>query len=117
MSSQGSIRPRIKVWLEKGDRLVLSDYRVRMLEIIAEKGSLAEAAAEMGLSYRRAWGKIREIEDNLGMKLVHSTVGGPGGGNTRLTAEAERLVAQYARFRKALGEDAEADFAQSFSEG
>ena len=113
---QGPIKPRIKVWLEKGGRLALSDYRVRLLEIIAEKGSLAEGAAELGLSYRRAWGKIREIEENLGLKLVHSTAGGAGGGHTRLTAEGERLVAQYVRFRAALSQDAEVEFARSFSE-
>ena len=109
-----ALQPRIKVWVEKDGRLVLSDYRVRLLELIAANGSLADAAAAMGLSYRRAWGKIREIEENLGVKLVHSTVGGPGGGATRLTAEGERLVGQYDRFRRELVKDADAEFGRSF---
>lgn len=109
------LRPRLKVWLEAEDgKLALSDYRVRLLEAVAKSDSLAEAAAAMGLSYRRAWGKIREIEANLGVKLVQSVVGGPGGGSTRLTPEAERLLAHYHRFRAAVGDYAQQEFARDF---
>ncbi len=111
------MEPRLKVWVEAGDgRLVLSDYRVRLLELIAEKGSLADGAAEMGLSYRRAWGKLKEIEQNLGVRLVESVAGGAGGGHSRLTPEAKRLVASYNRFRHALAEHAAGDFAAAFRE-
>ena len=111
-----ALEPRLKVWVEKEGQLVLSDYRVRLLEAIAAKGSLAEGAAAMGLSYRRAWGKVKEIEANLGMKLVESTVGGPGGGGSHLTPAAERLLAQYNRFRRALSELADREFERSFSD-
>ena len=83
--------PRQKLWLEADGQLVMSDYRVRLLELIGESGSLAEAAEELGLSYRRAWGKIKELEANLDRDLVRSEVGGAGGGRTTLTAEAEAL--------------------------
>ena len=108
------MEPRLKVWVEAGDRLVLSDYRVQLLEVIAARGSLAEGAVAMGLSYRRAWGKVREIEANLGRKLVESSAGGPGGGSSRLTAEGERLVACYNRFRHALTEYAAQEFERQF---
>ncbi|MGH2610561.1 MAG: winged helix-turn-helix domain-containing protein, partial [Tepidiformaceae bacterium] len=86
------LSPRAKLWLEQDGKLVMSDYRVRILEIIADTGSLAKAASEMKLSYRRAWGKVKEMEENLGFPLVHSEVGGAGGGHTTLTPEGERLV-------------------------
>jgi molybdate transport system regulatory protein len=93
------MQPRAKLWLEQDGRIVLSDYRVRLLRLIDETGSLSEAAAQMHLSYRRAWGKLREIEQNLGVKLVDSAAGGPGGGGSRLTDEGRRLVDLYDRFR------------------
>ena len=109
------MQPCLKVWVEAGkDRIVLSDYRVRLLEQVGETGSLVEAAAQMGLSYRRAWGKIREIESNLGLKLVQSAVGGPGGGSTHLTEEGERLVRQYQSFREALARAVAVEFARAF---
>jgi molybdate transport system regulatory protein len=108
------MEPRIKLWVEKDGMLVLSDYRVQLLRHVGETGSLTEAAQRMGLSYRRAWGKIREIERNLGVKLVESEVGGAGGGSSHLTTEGERLVALYQRFRKAMESDLGKEFQEVF---
>lgn len=82
----------------------MSDYRVRLLELIGEHGSLARAAEAMGLSYRRAWGKVKELEANLGLQLISSTVGGAGGGHTRLTPAGAALVAGYRRFQARMEE-------------
>ena len=108
------LEPRIKLWVEKDGLLVLSDYRVELLRHVAETGSLAEAAQRMGLSYRRAWGKVREMEQNLGVKLVESEAGGVGGGGSRLTPQGERLVALYARFRRAMERDLGKEFQEVF---
>ena len=108
------MEPRIKLWVEKDGQLVLSEYRVQLLQLIAETGSLAEAAQRLGLSYRRAWGKIREIERNLGFELVVSEAGGAGGGGSSLTSEGERLVALYQRFRRAMESDLGREFRELF---
>jgi molybdate transport system regulatory protein len=109
-----ALAPRIKLWVEKDGLLVLSDYRVRLLRHVAETGSLAEAAQRMGLSYRRAWGKVREIEHNLGRTLVRSEVGGAGGGGSRLTREGQRLVALYERLRQRMEADLGKEFRDVF---
>ena len=108
------MEPHAKLWVEKDGKLVLSDYRVRLLTLIDETGSLAEAAERMQLSYRRAWGKVREIEQNLGLKLVESAAGGAGGGGSRLTDDGKRLVGMYQRFQKAAGDDLSREFARIF---
>lgn len=109
-----SLEPCIKLWVEKDGLIVLSDYRVQLLQHVAETGSLAQAAERMDLSYRRAWGKIREIEANLGLKLIESEAGGAGGGGSRLTPEGERLVDLYRRFRRAMEGDLEREFRRLF---
>jgi molybdate transport system regulatory protein len=109
------MQPRAKFWLEKDGRIVLSDYRVRLLRHIDETGSLAEAAERMQLSYRRAWGKVREIEQNLGYRLVESAAGGAGGGGSRLTAEGRRLVDLYERYRTSLERDMTGEFDKVFT--
>lgn len=93
------MEPRLKLWVERDGRLALSDYRIRLLEHVRDTASLAQAAARMRLSYRRAWGKIKELEQNLGVPLVVSETGGAGGGHTRLTPAGERLVSQYRVFQ------------------
>jgi molybdate transport system regulatory protein len=108
------MEPRIKLWLEKDGKLALSAYRVQLLELIDETGSLSEAAARMELSYRRAWGKVREIEHNLGLKLIESEAGGAGGGGSRLTADGKRLVELFERFRTATERDLKEEFARFF---
>ena len=110
------LEPRLKLWVEKDGLLVLSDYRVQLLRHVAQSGSLAEAAQRAGLSYRRAWGKIREIERNLGVTLVQSEVGGAGGGSSRLTTQGEQLVALYERLRRTMERDLGQTFCELFEE-
>ncbi len=108
------MEPRSKLWIEHEGRLVLSDYRVQLLEHIDETGSLSEAATLMHLSYRRAWGKLKEIERNLGVKLVESAAGGAGGGGSRLTDDGKRLVRLFREFRANAERDLAVDFARIF---
>ena len=93
------MEPRLKLWLERNGRIVMSEYRLRLLALVAETGSLAEAAERMGLSYRRAWGKIKELERNLDLPLVESAAGGVGGGHTTITAEGRDLLRRFAEFQ------------------
>jgi molybdate transport system regulatory protein len=109
------VQPRVKLWVEKDGLLVFSDYRAELLHQIAKMGSISGGAERMGLSYRRAWGKIKEIEHNLGVRLVRSQVGGPGGGQTELTPEGEELLARYRTFRTAAQTDVDRDFDEAFA--
>lgn len=104
------ITPRLKLWLEKDGQIIMSDYRVRLLELVAETGSLSQAAATMNLSYRRAWGKVRELEENLGIKLVESEVGGAGGGHTALSPAGHALVRSYRAFQQRMAESLQQAF-------
>jgi molybdate transport system regulatory protein len=108
------MEPRLKLWVEKDGVLVFSDYRATLLDYIAKTGSIRGGAERMGLSYRRAWGKIKEIERNLGVRLVESEVGGMGGGQTRLTREGQELLSRYRAFRAAAEADVKRDFGEAF---
>lgn len=96
------MQPRAKLWLERDGRVALSDYRAQLLRHVQDTGSLAQAAAAMGLSYRRAWGKVRELEANLGVSVIESDVGGVGGGRSRLTPAGIDLLVRYERFTAAV---------------
>jgi molybdate transport system regulatory protein len=111
------VEPRAKIWVERDGKLVLSEYRVRLLKLVSETGSLAEAAKRMGLSYRRAWGKVREVEENLGQPLIESSVGGPHGGGSHLTPLGERLVAAFGDFRERMQADLDETFREFFQAG
>jgi molybdate transport system regulatory protein len=114
MSAQ--LQPRLRVNVIEGNRLLFGDAEVRLLEAIAQEGRLTEAASALGLSYRVAWGKLRAMETSLGIRLVETTVGGSGGGSSRLTAAAQRILARYSAFRDAVGLYAIEQFEAHFGE-
>lgn len=110
------MEPRSKFWIEKDGELVLSDWRVDLLEAIEETGSLSGAAERLGVHYRRAWGKIREMEERLGVRLIVTQSGGVGGGGAELTPQAKGYIRQYRKFRSGLKEMVDRRFREAFEE-
>src|SRR5947199_8452965 len=62
-----------------------------LLGAIRAKGSLAAAVAELGLSYRAAWGLLRNFQRMLGAPLVELEVGR----GARLAPAGEKLLAGH----------------------
>ena len=61
---------RIHLWLECADGLLFGIGRAQLLEKIERHGSLKQAAADLGMSYRAAWGKMHATEKALGEKII-----------------------------------------------
>ena len=93
-------RPRVKVWLEYKGRHVFCSGMCQILEAIQKHGSIKEAAAAIGKSYRFVWGKVKNAENALGQKVVHTQVGGQGSRRSVLTPRGEELVVQFQTLRK-----------------
>lgn len=62
---------RLHIWLENDQGTLIGLGRAMLLVKIRESGSLRRAAEELGISYRAAWGKIRQAQECLGEELVH----------------------------------------------
>lgn len=108
------IEPRYNIWLELDGEVVLSVWRVRLLNLIRDTGSISAAAKAMEVPYRRAWERLQEIEGRLGFPLVETEVGGEGGGGARLTPRAEELVDRFQRFVNGLDDEITDRFEHSF---
>jgi molybdate transport system regulatory protein len=81
------------LWL----RIDLADGRVgpgkiALLEAIAEAGSISAAARSLGMSYRRAWELVAELNQTFPSPVVERITGGAGGGGAKLTRLGEALV-------------------------
>ena len=59
-----------KLFIEQGKEFSFGPGRLRLLRDVARLGSLRQAAILHGMSYRWAWGKIRESEKILGVALL-----------------------------------------------
>ena len=95
--------------------------RIALLNAVAERGSITQAAKAIGLSYKGAWDAIDAMNQLSGSPLVERSTGGRGGGSTRLTPHGLRLVERYGqinavhqRFLKLL-DDQSIDLNQEFS--
>jgi len=108
------MRARANFWIEKDGKVVLSTWRVRLLEAVDETGSISAAASKMGVSYRRAWEKIHECEERLGEKLVETQVGGPGGGGANLTPVAADYIGRFRKFTAGLNDTISGRFEKYF---
>jgi molybdate transport system regulatory protein len=91
-------------WVEKDGQVVLSRWRVALLQAIDEAGSISAAAERLGIPYRRAWDRVHECEERLGVKLVDTKTGGTGGGGAQLTPEGAEYVRRFQRFSRGLDE-------------
>lgn len=88
-----------KVWLENiNGQDIVGDGKFELLLSIDELQSLTAAAERLDISYRNAWGKLREIEQNLGFAIVDKSRGGKEGGRTTLNDEGKKLIEAYKEF-------------------
>ena len=98
-------------------RITLSDSfyvgpgRADLMELIAETGSISDAAKRMGMSYKRAWGLVQVLNDGFGAPLVEASRGGNMQGAS-LTEAGREVLERYRGMqeatRKAIARDVEA---------
>ncbi len=69
--------------------------KVRLLELVGETGSIRQAGLALRMSYARAWGLVRELNDMFGEPLVEAAAGGRAGGGATLTKRGQRVVSLY----------------------
>lgn len=91
-----------KVFLEDSHSYVLGPGRLALLRMTDELGSLHKAALAMGMSYRWAWGRIRDSEKALGVPLLTQEGDGRRGKPKVLSAEARELLEWYAEMETSI---------------
>ena len=80
--------PRLDVAL----RHEAADLRVAVLRALADGSSIAQAARQLGMSYRAAWQALDTLSNLAGVALVERAVGGAGGGGARLTPAGRQVL-------------------------
>ena len=86
-------RLSIRLDLTSGDRI--GPGKIALLEAIRATGSISAAARALGMSYRRAWLLVEQINDALQQPAVTAATGGRQGGGAALTPSGERVIELY----------------------
>jgi len=90
--AKASPRLSIRVELARGR---LGPGKIALLEHIAREQSLAGAARAMGMSYRRAWELLGNLNSIFDGPVAVTQPGRNIGGGTRVTALGERVITLY----------------------
>ena len=69
-----------------------ADKRIEILRLVAESGSISQAAREAKVSYKAAWQAIDTLTNLAGVVLVERTVGGARGGGASITPAGRKLL-------------------------
>ncbi|MFZ7125514.1 MAG: winged helix-turn-helix domain-containing protein [Desulfobacterales bacterium] len=103
-----------KLWLELEGHPVIGEGRMAMLRAIDRYGSILQASREIGISYRKIRGAIRDMENVVGRPLVISYRGGGEGGGASLTTDAVELMDSYERLAKGFQNEIDIRFQRLF---
>lgn len=101
-------RLSIRIDLENGDRI--GPGKIALLEAIRDTGSISAGARKIGMSYRRAWLLVEQVNDAFEGPSVASSMGGRHGGGAVLTPVGERVIDIYRSIEKAARKSANDEF-------
>ncbi|HVW75549.1 MAG TPA: hypothetical protein VHC39_18055 [Rhizomicrobium sp.] len=107
-SFSGMTRLFLRIEFETSGQ-ALGPGMVQLLELIAAQGSIRAAAISMGMSYRKAWVLIKDMETTFDGAVVISAKGGSSGGGTQLTELGSELLRTYRRIQERVCRATEAD--------
>ena len=85
------LRPR----LYHHDVIALGPGKAALLQSIAVTGSLRQSAAELAMSYTRAWSLVQTMNACFVSPLVATERGGAKRGAAHLTPRGQRVLALY----------------------
>jgi molybdate transport system regulatory protein len=89
------VPPRLTLRVDLGPNQAIGPGKMRLLDAIAETGSISSAGRALGMSYRRAWMLIDDLNSSFRRKVVSTTLGGKEGGGAKLTDFGLELVKRY----------------------
>jgi len=89
-----------RVWFEKDDVAVFGKGVKTLLDLVDETGSLHRAAERLNMSYRAAWGRIRQYEKRLGITLIDK--GRHGRTGAKITPEGRTVMKKFNAVEDAL---------------
>lgn len=91
---------KTKIYLEDENGKFMGIGVLWLLQSIMKKGSLRAAAAELGISYSKAYTMVENLENALGRKIIERKRGGKDRNGASLTLFAISFLEIYDSFQK-----------------
>ena len=92
---ESQIRRIVRIAVPLGDVYAMGPGKADLLEAIHATGSISAAGRKLGMSYRRAWLLVDEMNRCFQTPLVEARLGGSGGGGAKVTALGHLVLERY----------------------
>ena len=86
---------RLTLRVDFGADRALGPGKVRLLEAIRDTGSISQAGRTLGMSYRRAWLLVDDLNQCFRQPVIAAQPGGTQGGGATLTDFGQELIRDY----------------------
>ena len=96
-SKKKSVRIRVRCWVEVDGVKFFGPGPADLLQRIIDFGSIAKAAKSMGMSYKKAWALIDDINTVAKRPYVITNKGGRQGGGAEVTPVGKKAMADFKR--------------------
>jgi molybdate transport system regulatory protein len=93
--------PQLRLRILLGRDIAVGPGKADLLEAILRTSSIAAAAREMDMSYKRAWLLIDTMNRCFAKPVIAAKKGGNRGGGAELTALGEEVLIRYRRMQTA----------------
>ena len=100
---------RLRCWIDIDGEKFFGPGPAQLLELIEVEGSIAKAAKQMGMSYKKAWNIIDHLNAKGHKPFVISHKGGEKGGGAELTELGKTVVLKYRKLTDKLNSIIEKD--------
>lgn len=100
LKSELNIKVNGRLWVEAAGQHFLGPGPIELLELIVKTGSLNKAAAEMKMSYKKAWMLINTLNAHTAIPVVIPQVGGERGGGSVVTDAGVELINYHRELRR-----------------
>jgi len=95
MGVTNPVKARLTLRVDLGEERAIGPGKIRLLEAIRDTGSITQAGILLGMSYRRAWLLVDDMNNCFREPVISAQTGGTHGGGAALTAFGVRLIDQY----------------------
>ena len=93
---------RIRCWIDIDNKKFFGPGPAELLHLIEEHGSIAKAAKTMGMSYKKAWDLVNDLNSRGRQPYIQAHKGGKEGGGAELTPAGKKVLNAYAQLASGL---------------
>jgi molybdate transport system regulatory protein len=100
---------KLKLQILHGDAPAMGPGKADLLDAIERTGSISAAGRALGMSYRRAWMLVDEMNHTWTGRLVETQAGGGQASGARLTELGRQVLGHYRALERRVATAAEGE--------